>query len=86
MSSTATHVRTISIEDMQVDHRYVPVADWAEANYIVDSVDHYKSECLVMRNGEWVPMDLVRVTYSHGATMTHELGTPIAIMCDEVAR
>lgn len=77
---------TINIEDFQVDHRYVPVADWAQANFIVDSVEHFQSDVLVFRDNEWVPMDLVRITYSHGATITHELGTRIAIMCDEVAR
>lgn len=83
--------RTLKIEDIEVGHRYVEVtAPKFEDRWVVASVERMESTCQVLRdlgNGtaEWTNLNLVKVTYRSGQTITHEVGTDIYVDCDYLA-
>jgi hypothetical protein len=74
---------TTTIEAMQVGHRYLETIDPTYDHlWIVASVERHEAKVEVLRNGEWVTPELVTVTYASGQSITHEVGTEIAIDCD----
>lgn len=82
MSTTAT--LSAKIEDIQVGHRYVETIHPSfNDGWRVSSVEHHQSLVTVLRDGEWVPVDLVTVTYRNGQKITAERGETLAIDCDE---
>jgi hypothetical protein len=80
MTSTALS-STIAIEEMQVGSRYLNVRPGCEHGWTVASVERHASDLQVLRGGEWVAPTLVTVTYHNDRSVTHEVGTDLAIDC-----
>jgi hypothetical protein len=86
MTNTNPTARTINIEDMKVGFRYAEViAPRYERNFTVASVEHFVPGVQPWRNGQFVDITLVKVTYEGGMSITHEIGTPVYVEC-EVAK
>lgn len=72
-------MQTVKIEKMTVGARYVDTHPGYENGWIVETTERRQAQIDVWRNGAWFNPTLVTVTYRNGISITHEIGTDIAV-------
>ncbi len=83
----ARRMRTISVDDVQVGHRYVKTIhpDY-NPGWAVASIERHRSALQTLAEIKpsvyrWAPIDLVTVTYRNGQSITLRAGEQVAIDC-----